>query len=127
MNTEILKSDLINLKLSEMHDLKLLYLNSKQFIKAEDVQDKINDFKAFTRHATNEMLFEELKPRLTDFYQVLAGYYYTIAEDFEFNLLIKVDRLRKAVFYCQMLKKHEPKADIYKNKYICQRNRNYLN
>jgi hypothetical protein len=127
MKAEILKSDLIGLKLSEMHDLKSLYLNSKQFSKAEDVQDKINTFKAFTRYATDKMLLEELKTRLTDFYQVLAGYYYTIAEDFEFNPLIKVDRLRKAVFYCQMLKKHEPKADIYKNKYICQRNRNYLN
>ena len=39
---------------------------------------------------------------------------------------IKIDRLKKAVICCNHLKKHCKDAEIYANKYICQKNRNYL-
>jgi hypothetical protein len=119
-------SDIQRLKIQELHTLKNLYMNAKKFDKAEETQDKLNSFKSFCNWATDEQILEEVKNRLTDFYQVLAGYYYTIAEDFESNPLIKIDRLKKAVICCNLLKQHCKDAEIYANKYICQQNRNYL-
>jgi len=120
-------SDIKRIKLGELKRLKSLYEYNKKFDKADRVKDEISEFNSFCNWATNEQVLNELNSRLTDYYQVLAGYYYTVAEDFEFNPLIKIDRLRKAVICCKLLKQHQPKADIYANKFICQQNRNYLN
>jgi len=125
-NYNWLIEDFKMLKIQELDRLKNLYLQNKKFEKAEKTTEELKDFKSFCNWATNEQIIKEVKSRLSDFYQVLAGYYYTIAEDFNENHLIKIDRLKKAVICCSLLKQHEPKAEIYANKYICQRNRNYL-
>ena len=114
------------LKIQELTDLQNLYIQNKKFDKAEQTQEEIKSFKDFCNWATDEQIMRETKSRLTDYYQILAGYYYTIAEDFQQNPLIKIDRLKKAVICCNELKKHEPQAEQYANKFICQQNRNYL-
>lgn len=125
-NQNFLIEDIKMLKIQELHDLKTLYLNAKKYDKAEETQDKLTSFKSFCNWATDTQILEEVKSRLTDFYQVLAGYYYTVAEDFNENPFIKIDRLKKAVICCNLLKQHCKDAEIYANKYICQQNRNYL-
>ena len=57
----------------------------------------------------------------------MPGYYYTIAEDYPSNPWLKVKNLKKAAICCNKLKEIEPRAQIYTSRYICQRNRNYLN
>lgn len=126
INYTWLIDDFKMLKIQELDKLKNLYIQNKKVDKAEETAEKLKDFKSFCNWATNEQILEEVQNRLTDFYQVLAGYYYTIAEDFSENQYIKIDRLKKAVICCNLLKAHEPKAEIYANKYICQQNRNYL-
>lgn len=125
-NINWLISDIKRLKTQELHDLKNLYLTAKKIDKSEKTNEDLQSFKSFCNWATDEQILEEIKNRLTDFYQILAGYYYTIAEDFNQNPLIKIDRLKKAVICCNLLKQHCPDAKIYANKYICQQNRNYL-
>jgi len=127
LNYDWLISDIKSIKLGELKKLETLYEYNKKFDKADKVKDEIKDFQSFCNWGTDEMILKSLKDRLTDYYQVLAGYYYTVAEDFPNNPYITVNRLRKAVICCQLLKQHQPKAEIYANKYICQRNRNYLN
>ena len=126
MNNLFLIEGIKTLKIQELTDLKNLYIKNKKFDKAEQTEEEIKSFKDFCNWATNEEVIEEVKSRLTAYYQILAGYYYTIAEDFQQNPLIKIDRLKKAVFCCNELKKHEPRAEQYANKFICQQNRNYL-
>ena len=126
LNNTWLIEDIKFLYLQELRKLKELYTNTKKFDKAEETQDKIKNFNWFCSWANDEDVLKEVNHRLTDFYQIIEGYYYTIAEDFESNPLIKIDRLKKAVVSCSMLKNKVKEAQIYSNKYICQQNRNYL-
>lgn len=126
LNNTWLIDDIKFLYLQELRKLKELYTNSKKYDKAEQTQDKIKNFNWFCTWATDEDIVKEVNHRLTDFYQIIAGYYYTIAEDFSENPLIKIDRLKKAVVSCNLLKNKVKEAQIYSNKYICQKNRNYL-
>ncbi len=126
LNKNFLIDDIKMLKIQELQRLKDLYTYAKKFDKAEETKEKLNSFKSFCNWANDDQILEEVKNRLIDFYQILAGYYYTVAEDFNENPYIKIDRLKKAVICCNLLKQHCKHAEIYANKYICQQNRNYL-
>lgn len=125
MNIDIL-SDLKMLKIGDYKKIESYYKNKKEFIKSEEVKRKLLDFVNFCSWATDEQVKKELHFDLSSYFQILAGYYYTRAEDFNYNPYIKIDSLKKAVIYCNLLKNHNPNAEIYSNKYICKINRNYL-
>ena len=120
-----LRNELITLKLLEYSRLINAHKAAGNEMKATKAEDKRFEFREFCKYATDQMLLEELKPRLTDYYQLIAGDSYTLAEDFSENPLIKIPNLKKAVVACNELKTVEPKAAIYSNRYICRKNIGY--
>ena len=126
MNSNFWIEDIKSLRIGELKKLIKLYEDNGKDYEAEKTTKKLESFIDLCAYGTEAMILEELSSRLSDFYQVLAGYYYAMAEDFNYNPLIKIDRLKKAVIMCQKLKEHTIEAVPYANKYICQTNRNYL-
>lgn len=122
-NLNWLFNEMKSIRIDELTTLKKLYKKNNVWDKIDGVQEEI-DFLNFKYTGFDINVFEN---RFCDFLQLIAGYHYTIAEDFMDNNLMKIENLRKSVICCNLLKANFKESIPYSNKYICQQNRNYLN
>ena len=126
MNTIFFIQDIKSLKIKELAEAVKLHKKKGNTERAQQAEKALQDFRCFCTYATDAMILEEVHNRLSDYLQIMAGYYYTLAEDFPDNPLIKIESLKKAIFYCNKLKELRPEAKIYTNRHICKINKNYL-
>lgn len=125
MKTDFYLQDIKILKIKELKAVVNFHQSKGDERRAQDAEKALQDFRYLCTYATDEMILEEVQNRLKDYYQIMAGYYYSLAEDFPNNPFIKIESLKKAIFYCNKLKELRPEVKIYANRWICRTNRNY--